>query len=94
MFLPELQETLLQGESCPAGTTKDYQSSGDAQHPPNVRMTIDEGSGDSEADAHRYAQGAIYSPHIQNHRHIASAVRRFMQDCCNASQRAWFPCRS
>jgi hypothetical protein len=46
-------------------------------------MTIDEDSRNPEADPQRHSQGAIHSPHIQNHRHIASAVRRLMQDCCD-----------
>lgn len=66
-------------ESYPTGTAKNYQNSGDSKRPANVRMTIDEDSRNPEADPQRHSQGAIHSSHIQNHRHIASAVRRLMQ---------------
>jgi len=46
-------------------------------------MTIDEDSRNPETDPQHHAQSAILSPHIQNHRHIASSVRRFLQDCCD-----------
>lgn len=62
-------------ESCPAGAAKDYQSSRDAKCPPNVRMTTDEDSRDSNADAQRHAQGTIHSPQIQNHRRIGCESR-------------------
>jgi hypothetical protein len=66
-------------ESYPTGTAKNYQNSGDSKRPAKARMTIDENSRNPEADPQRHSQGAIHSPHIQNHRHIASAVRGLMQ---------------
>ena len=70
-------------ESYPTDTAKDHQSSNDAKRPPEVRMATDEDSRDAEADPQRHAQGAIHPPHIQKRCHIASAVRRVIQDWCN-----------
>lgn len=59
-------------KSRPAGTAKNYHSPGDAERPPNVRMTVDKDSRDSEPHTQRHTQAAIHSPQIQNRCHGAS----------------------
>jgi hypothetical protein len=58
-------------KSRPAGTAKNYHSPGDAERPPNVRMTVDKDSRDSEPHTQRHAQATIHSPQIQNRCHSA-----------------------
>ena len=50
------------GKSRPAGTAENHERPGDSERTPNVRMTIDEDSRDSEPDTQCHAQAAIRSP--------------------------------
>jgi hypothetical protein len=63
-------------KSRPVGTAKNYHSPGDAERPPNVRMTVDKDSRDSEPHTQRHTQAAIHLPQIQNRCHCASPFRR------------------
>lgn len=58
-------------KSRPAAPAKNHQSPGDAERPPNVSVTTDKDSRDSQPDTQRHTQAAIHSPQIQN-RHTAS----------------------
>jgi hypothetical protein len=46
-----------------------------AQRTPNVRMTIDDDSRESESDTERHTKAAIHSPQIKNRCHKCPLLR-------------------